>query len=397
MTIVYSTFAMEQAMAKPIFGAWFQGLTAILLTCISVYQFLMEDIGNAIVNSIRGPGFGLTWICVNVFNSIRSGRKVLFFTFALTGLASIVSVVVVDKFVNGRIVWDYSRYCAKYLNSEIKYRYGTCVAYQFSDNSYQAFVNLLIGAFVLWKQGWVWRLFCIGFFIILLNHLIFQILLDNEGPLDYFYFLSICAVLIISEAFKYYGTLQAIQLIHETKTILNEIWNSKDKEDLKHLQLLADCVQKECKQSPTVLDKSKKLGKWETPAQHTACLRPFAFRCGSSSVELPEIHQETSDFDELYRRAACLNDTFQLWIESFFNEFAQSSEYVYEMPHHADQFKENRLKGETLRGPVKRPDRAIAKVCCFACRLLCDFNQRLVVVLIITVRFIAAIAGTSLC
>jgi hypothetical protein len=238
---------------------------------------------------------------------------------------------------------------------------------------------------------------CFGCSILAFINLIFQILLQSEGPFDYFIVLSITAVLIVTEALKYYGTLQAIQLIQGTKMILSEIWKSKDEEELKHLQSLADCVQKECEQSPTVLDKSKKLGKWETPAQHSACLRPFAFRCCSSSVEPPEIHQETSDFDELYRRAACLNDTFQLWIESFFNEFAQSSEYVYEMPHHADQFKENRLKGETIRGPVKRPDRAIAKVCCFACRLLCDFNQRLVVVLIVTVRFTAATAGTSLC
>ena len=367
MTIVYSTFAMEQALAKPFFGLLFMSIIAVIFSCISVYQFLSGEIGNAIINLVRGLGFGLTWMCVNVFNSIRSGRKVLFFTFTLTGLAAIAAVAVVDKFVNGRIDWDYSRNCVKYLNSELKHQYGTCIAHQFSDYSSLAFLNLLVGAFILWKQEWVWRLLCFGCSIIALLNLIFGILLQSEGPFDYFIVLSVSAIVVVTEAFKYYGTLQAIQLIHGTKTILSEIWKSVYKDEKEHLQMLADCVQKECEQSPTVLDKSKKLGKWETPAQHTACFRPFAFQCGSSSVEPPEIHQETSDFDELYRRAACLNDTFQLWIESFFKEFTQSSGYVYEMPHHADQFKENRLKGETLRGPVKRPDRAIAKVCCFAC------------------------------
>lgn len=398
MTIVYSTFAMEQALAKPFFGLLFMSIIAVVFSCVSVYQFLSGEMGTAIINLVRGLGFGLTWMCINVFNSIRSARKVLLFTFTLTALASIAAVVVVDKFVNGRIVWDYSRSCSQYLNSELKHRYGTCIAYQFSYNSWQAFLFLLVGAFVLWKQEWVWRLLCFGCSTLAFINLIFQILLQSEGPFDYFIVLSISAVLIVTEALKYYGTLQAIQLIQGTKTILSELWKSfcKDKE-LEHLLLLADCVQKECEQSPTVLDKSKKLGKWETPAQHTACLRPFTFRCGSSSVEPPEIHQETSDFDELYRRAACLNDTFQLWIESFFNEFTQPSGYVYKMPHHADEFKKNRLKGQTIRGPVKRPDRAIAKVCCFACHLLCDFNQRLVVILIIAVRFTAVIAVTSLC
>lgn len=352
MTIVYSTFAMEQALAKPFFGVWFLSTIAIVFTCLSVYQFFIGEMGTAIINAVRGLGFGLTWMCVNVFNSIRSARKVLFFTFTLTGLAAIAAVVVVDKLLNSRIVWDYSRYCVKFVNSERTYRFATCIAYQFSYFSWQAFLFLLVGAFVLWKQEWVWRLLCFGCSILALINIIFQIFLGEEGLFDYFIVLSISSVLIVTEVLKYWGTLQAIQLIHGTKIELDKIWDSMDDEELECLKSLSKCVGKQCKKSPMVLDVSKKLGKWKTSAH---------------SVEPPEIHQETSDFDELYLRAASFNDTFQLWIESFFNESAQSRGYVYKMPHHADQFKECTLKGKIIRGPVKRPDRAIAKVCCFTC------------------------------
>jgi hypothetical protein len=49
-----------------------------------------------------------------------------------------------------------------------------------------------------------------------------------------------------------------------------------------------------------------------------------------------------------------------MWIESIFLEPENSRSFVYKLK---PQVFEPPLKGKAIRGPVKRPDRAIAKVC----------------------------------
>jgi hypothetical protein len=126
---------------------------------------------------------------------------------------------------------------------------------------------------------------------------------------------------------------------------LSKIWDGiKDGEALKDT---ATFVLNQCsKCSCAILDRSKDLGKWKANIPVLA--------------EPPKIHQPTSDFDELYLRASTFNDIFQMWIESIFLEPENSSSFVYKLKH---QEFEPPLKGKAIRGPVKRPHRAIAKVC----------------------------------
>jgi hypothetical protein len=90
----------------------------------------------------------------------------------------------------------------------------------------------------------------------------------------------------------------------------------------------------------------------------------------------PQNSSATSNFDELYLRATTFNDTFQMRIGSLFLATADRRSFVYEMmprgnfqaaeAAEATEEKRNKgtpLKGRAIRGPVKRPHRAIAKVC----------------------------------
>jgi RNase P subunit RPR2 len=349
MTIIYSTFALEQALRKPLFN-FILFAFAITMTGLSVNQYVYGELGKAVNNLVRGVGLALAWICIVFFKTAHLARLVLFFTFALSGLASIADVVFFDKFLNGRFDWYYSQSCCAYEMS-FKHQYATCIAYQISYNSYQALLFLLGAAFTIYRQDWFWRLMCIGCSILVIINLVFRIQLENEELFDYFVVVANCSVLIVTELLKQYGTLQAIRSTQKGQIKLTEIWCKIIANHEQDLKEIAKFVSDKCSsKSFAILDRSKDLGKWRARSQ----------------TEPPKIRQSVSDFDELYLRAVSLNDVFQKLIESFFAEHSNPSRYLYNVTSN------NQLpfKGNAIRGPVKRPHRAIAKVFTLAKKLI---------------------------
>jgi hypothetical protein len=105
----------------------------------------------------------------------------------------------------------------------------------------------------------------------------------------------------------------------------------------------------------TILDRSSDLGKYES---------------GSGVAKKPAmIQQPINNFDELYKIASIVNITFQTWIETLFSPGADPTAFLFvEGLGSIDRIRERlRFKpfnglGAVQRGPVKVPDRAIAKV-----------------------------------
>jgi hypothetical protein len=192
------------------------------------------------------------------------------------------------------------------------------------------------------RQEVAWRWGIIQSYLYLALSLAFQTALGSAAVYDFVLVFVFPTLLIVTACLKRYGTLKATLITERGRTTLSKIWDGiKDGEALKDT---ATFVLNQC--SCAILDRSKDLGKWKADIPVMA--------------EPPKIHQPTSDVDELYLRATTFNDFFQMWIESIFLEPENSRIFVYELK---PQVFEPPLKGEAIRGPVKRPHRAIAKVC----------------------------------
>ncbi len=87
----------------------------------------------------------------------------------------------------------------------------------------------------------------------------------------------------------------------------------------------------------------------------------------SVAAEPPPIRQPIRNFDELYNAACAVNSTFQAWIESFFVSDLPSTIFLYFDDHQSTDNLKRQLHfehfhGVVSRGPVKHPERSIAKV-----------------------------------
>jgi hypothetical protein len=378
MTIIYSTFAMEQGLLKPFFGKFIMGVLTIAFALICALQFYQQEYIFAVVNLPRAVMSFSIMYCTHVLESVQLGRLAMIIGFYAQALATIVGVLVIDKIRNGKFVWNspenwnYSFFCT--MNYDIS-KMSTCVLYTYVYGFWQAFIWFVLATFIIWRQEFAWRWWNVGCSVATFLSLSFLFVLGSPGSYDYLGVVTFPVLLIGTESLKLYGTLQAIRLTKGSKIVLSRVWR-KIKEGDKEtgsLPQLAEFVMKACHRSPFVLDRSKDLGKWT--ADHVA-------------VEPPLIHQPTSDFDELYGRAVSFNDVFQLWIESFFTRKGDPSKFVYISKEDTkpgqfvfripDGFAETLLpliaipgkvdreplpfKGDADRGPVKRPHRSIAKV-----------------------------------
>ncbi len=387
MTIVYSTFAMEQGLTKPFFGFWFLFFFGCTFTPLSAYQFYAGQYSLAMINLMRCAVIWAVFSCINLLKSIRLARLALVIGYFMMGLSCFASVIVVDKLVDGHIVWDHSDYCSLYFDySKLDLCGRTLYAYMV----WQGMFHFLLAPCTLWRQEWVWRGFMSGTSVQTILNAVFSSMLGNATILDYLGAFLVPLLLIGSEFFKFYGTLQAIQMGQKSNSKLSCIWKviqstkvagpESEKNYGDTLRDLASKVDEACKANPMVIDRSKDMGKWQTPVL--------------VAVEPPKIRQPISDFDELYRSAIVFNDTFQKWIESFFDRRSNPSHFVHRwspsprrsQPQHrsitppsgclaaaqpSQQHAAETLKfqGEAVRGPVKRPHRSIAKVLGFAARL----------------------------
>jgi hypothetical protein len=210
---------------------------------------------------------------------------------------------------------------------------------------WQAVFWVSMAVFVKIRQDLVWRWGIVGTILYLVLNVAFQVYLGSAQLYDFVGVVFFAVLLVVTEALKFYGTLKAIRTTEKGRVKLSEIWDGiKDGEALKDT---ATFVLNQC--SCAILDRSKDLGKWKANIPVLA--------------EPPKIHQPTSDFDELYLRASTFNDFFQMWIESIFLEPENCRNFVYKMiPQGNFQGCQPLLKGRAIRGLVKRPHRAIAKV-----------------------------------
>jgi hypothetical protein len=331
MTIIYSTFAMEQRLTKALFGIWFFVILGAATAILAALQFRRGEVGNATVNLARAFTSCLMLIILHGFKSIRHARYALFFGYVFIGISCVASVTI-DQLVDGEIMWDYSNFCALNFHAS---KMQLCLQYVYVVSYWQGIFYAVLAPCILSKQEWVWRGWNMGTSVHVILNLCYLVLLGHAQFGDYLACVAMPSLLLVTEFLKFYGTLQAIQSTQEGKRKLTKVWDKLKQEHEKHLKEISKFVDDTCSsKSFCILNRSKDLGKWKVRAW----------------AEPPKIRQPESDFDELYLRAVSLNDTFQTWIESFFAEHSDPS-----APH---------FKGKTIRGPVKRPHRAIAKVCC---------------------------------
>jgi hypothetical protein len=397
MTIIYSTFAFEQGSTKPFFGKYVCGSLAICFSFLCAYQFYKEEFVPAVVNLPRAMGLCAVFISVNVLKSVQLGRSSFFFCFAGTGSACIAAVVIVDKFENGSIDWDSSHFCISNYDAS---KQSTCMMYQYLYYGWQAIFWLSMAVFVKIRQEVVWRVGCAGTALYLFLNLAFHVYLGSVEFYDILGVVFFPALLIVTEVLKYYGTLKAIRTTENGRVKLSKLWDGIKTTDNQILEDLSKIVEEECS-FIQIQDHSKDMGKWKAT---------FPVR-----AEPPKIHQPTSNFDELYLRASTVNDTFQMWIGSIFLEPENRRNFVYEViprgnrqENEAPQEdnteaaeaagknpKQMLFKGKAIRGPVKRPHRAIAKVCIYVNSTSPLSSQHYKCDKLIA-RFTAAIVRTSL-
>jgi hypothetical protein len=391
MTIAYSTFAMEQILLKPFFGKYLLSLLGVFFSILCAYQFYQNELIFAYVNLPRGTGLCAMWICGNVLKDIQVGRMVMFMSFLAQGLACIAAVIVVDKFENGAIEWDESSFCSTNYNPS---KLSICVLYLYLYYFWQSIFYILMAVFILWRQEFCWRCWNVCCSVQNVLNLVFQINLGSPSWFEYVGVVFFPILLFGTEGLKFYGTQHAIWSMRNSKSLLSKEWakitgltneQEMDKtcgvqsdQDIKKqvtnketLSKLVDLLNDRCKGNLFVIDRSKDLGKW---------------KAGCVEAPPPIIHQPTCNFDELYDRALVFNDIFQQWIESFFihkgnpgrfiyivdKKHAKSDQAIFMMPknmqnqpgNQAQEKHERSLpfQGQAIRGPVKRPSRAIAKV-----------------------------------
>jgi hypothetical protein len=322
MTIVYSTFAMEQGLLKPFFGTYIMGFFTIFFPLLCALQFYQQQYIFAVVNLPRGLMAFSIMYCTHVLKSVQLGRRAMIIGFLAQAVASIVGVVIVDKIQDGAIVWAYSFVCSN--DYEVS-KFSTCVLYQYVYSFWQAFLWFLLAVFITWRQELAWRWWNVGCSIATILSFVYQTILGTPSFYDLGGAIAFPLLLLGTELLKFYGTLQAIRLTKRSKVVLSRVWRDikqkdqetgtpGDKTKCVSLTTLAESVKKECKRSQHVLDRSNDLGKW---------------KAGHVVAEPPLIHQPTSDFDELYCRALIFNDVFQKWVESFFTRKGDTSRFLY--------------------------------------------------------------------
>jgi hypothetical protein len=318
MTIIYSTFAFEQALLKPFFGKYIIGCLAIIFSIFCAYQFYQGQFIFAIVNLPRSFCLCSVLFCTHVLKSIQLGRLVMVIGFTAVAIACI-AVIFIDKIENNTIIWGQSLYCSKFYEAS---KFSTCVLYLYVYYVWQGAVWLCIAILINWRQEQCWRWGWIGITIQNSISLVFFLIVGDVGVIAIGAVVIFPVLLIGTELLKFYGTLQAIRLTKESKAALSKVWRrikngekkTPDDEKCGSLTELAKFVKKSCQDSPFVLDRSKDLGKW---------------KAGHVAVEPPLIHQPTSDFDELYGSAVLFNDVFQQWIESVFTRKGDASRFLY--------------------------------------------------------------------
>jgi hypothetical protein len=350
LTILYSTYAIYLALSKPLFARWLTFIIGTVVFAVSVFQIFqgVVQLPYYIINLARSVWLFSAFFAVNLFKSISAGHRAHSFGVMLTAVACI-SAVVVDKLRDSKLDWVYSADCSNLFSDLDMNGYKKCVIYRNVYFSYLALMHFVVAFFILSKQELVFRGVMVGVSIQLFMTTAFDYSLTNTLT-----FINVggCVLwpllLILAEIMKHYGSLKALRIVKYDKCFNDMKWRaiSTESEAQRILEAISDQLNT-FGHASSIIDHSSTLGKWKNiPA-----------------TRLRYIYQPTSNFDELYDIAVAVNDKFQSWIESYFQSeqsrrnhsfvwFDASTSY-----HHSKTF-----SGSVIRGPVKTPERAIAKV-----------------------------------
>jgi len=174
---------------------------------------------------------------------------------------------------------------------------------------------------------------------------------DSVTPAGIAGFLFVLGCLAWTEMLRFYGSLQALQITNDDSKINSERWTEVLEGSRKDLDEMAKMLMEEFDNS--ILDRSSDLGKYTSASGVTK--KPAM------------IQQPINNFDELYKIASIVNTTFQTWIETFFSSDADPITFLFvegldNIDHIRQHLRFKPIVGVVKRGPVKLPDRAIAKV-----------------------------------
>ena len=349
LTILYSTYAIYLALSKPLFAAWLTFAVGVVVLAVGILQVFqgMSQLPYYTANFVRSVWMFAAFFAVNVFKSVPAGHRAHTIGAMLTAVASAVAIYL-DKLREGKFDWSYSSDCATLFSDFAAIGYKRCVTTRYVYFGYLALLYFIIAICVYLKQELVFRWVMVGVSLQLFMTTAFDYMTDSVTFIDIGGCILWPVLLMIAEVMKHYGSLKAMRFVKADKLINDRKWRDVCKGHNSHLKKISD--QLETFGHDHILDRSSKLGKWSI-GQKTAP---------------PSVHQPTSDFDELYDIAIAVNDKFQSWIESFFQseQSGQHQRYLWfdastpsASHHHAELF-----SGRVIRGPVKTPERAIAKV-----------------------------------
>ncbi len=350
LTVIYSPNALSLALQKPFFSLGFQITFFLMVASIGVFQSISDPVINMpfiIPNFTRALWMLSSMIFVFAMKSVKAAvRSYIFWSFA-TGVMYVLGFII-DKTINGKYEPGESMDCASRNSPQLdSSNYKNCVYGNYIFFGFNAFFYFALEYSILFRQNILWRCLAAGISI----QFIMAAALSPSA-----YTVMGCIVvplmLLITETLRFYGNLQAFRITKGDSVVNSQRWKQVLSESRQDLEDISRELLKSY--NCTVLDRSAALGKW----------RPGT----SVAVQPPSVRQPIHDFDELYNSACAVNSTFQAWIESFFVSDLPSSIFLYFDDHQITDNLKHQLHfehfhGVVTKGPVKHPERSIAKVC----------------------------------
>jgi hypothetical protein len=353
LTVIHSTYAIYLALQKPFFSFGVQTIFCVMAFCVAIYEIITDPViylPFILPNSTRALWliFAIIFVWKKSFKAAISSWE--FWCFA-TGTAFVIGFVL-DKYVNGKFEFGESKNCAANLKSSQLHteEYSRCVHLFFVYFGLNAGFYWVLTYCILFRQDVVWRCLCIGISL----QILMSIFVDSSWltvKILGCIFVPFC--LAVTETLRFYGSLQALQITKNDAIANAKRWLhvlAESRQDLVSMtQKLSESF------DDSIYDRSSDLGKYGSAARVAKKPAP--------------IRQPIKDFDDLYKVASFVNNTFQTWVESFFASDVPSANFLYvddhdNIDHLHQHLRFESFRGIVSRGPVKLPERAIAKVTC---------------------------------
>jgi hypothetical protein len=357
LTVIYSSYAIYLALQKPFFSFGIQFIFGSIALGIGVYQIFTDPVRNLpfiLPNFARCLWMLFAMCSVFIFKSLKAAFRSWVFWSFMTGLGCLLGFIL-DKIVDGNFAWDYSKDCAASKSPKLfPAMYASCVQFNYAYFAFNTAFYWVMTYCILLRQNVVWRCLVIG---ITLQIMLAAYIDSTSGEMTTMLTLEILgcffvpSCLAITEILRFYGTLQALQITKQDSINNTRRWKQVLDESGTDVEQMAQMINQSFDHA--ILDRSPELG---TYLFSTRALKKCA-----------PIRQPIKDFDELYDIASVINNTFQAWVESFFGSDSPSALFLYlddqeSTDHLHEHLRFRCFHGTVSRGPVKLPERAIAKV-----------------------------------